>query len=587
MKFKKSLVLASASMMFASSFATASAAEGETVEQMGDDSRIQLVNEESDEVELFQVQSDEEKAAAFLEAHDAVDIPENLELVSEETDDLGMSHLRFQQVVNGISVHGQDLIVHFSEEKEITSANGRYLQELDGQKLETSADVTEEQAFQTVLAAVEAPAELEDSSVELIYYPLDNDIHLAYKVNVNYMGEDPKDYYAFVDAQSGEILDKYNTLHSLEEYVEGTKEAEAVKEASSGEEKTDASAADNSVSIQVSPEELDSSNYKRSSGAGVGVLGENRNMEISHRAGDDRGRTFELLDFTRPDLTGIFTYDAQHQGSLPGVPYANENASFKDERSGAGVDAHYNSTIVYDYFLEEHGRNSIDDNGFEIVSSVHYGENFNNAFWNGSQMTYGDGDGEFFIPLSAGLDVAAHEITHGVTTNTANLVYRFQPGAVNEAMSDIFGVLVDTESWDIGDNVMAPAMKEEGRTALRSLEEPGKFQVNEDYWEYGNGDGRYPSHMDEYYDLPRNLDNGGVHTNSSIINHAAYLIGTETSRDVLGQVTYRALTVYLTSQSDFSDTRYAFIQSAVDIYGEDSEEVSAVEAGFDGVGIYE
>lgn len=221
----------------------------------------------------------------------------------------------------------------------------------------------------------------------------------------------------------------------------------------------------------------------------------------------------------------------------------------------------------------------------EIKSTVHYGDGYNNAFWNGRQMTYGDGDGQFMISLSAGLDVAAHEMTHGVTTHTAGLKYRNESGALNEAFSDIFGALVNEDSWEIGEDIMAPEAKASGRTALRSMSNPNKFPVNAAYTPYGNGSGVYPKHMDEFYHLPLNLDNGGVHVNSSIINHAAFLTGEQIGKDKLGQIYYRALTIYLTPDSNFSDARQAIIQSAIDIYGENSTEAQAAENSLNQVGI--
>lgn len=202
-------------------------------------------------------------------------------------------------------------------------------------------------------------------------------------------------------------------------------------------------------------------------------------------------------------------------------------------------------------------------------------------------MTYGDGDGSYMVPLSAGLDVAAHEMTHGVITNSANLQYRFQSGALNESFADIFGALIDSEDWEVGEDIMGPGAKADGRVSLRSLSDPSKYPVKADYVPYGDGKGNYPSHMDEYYDLPRSLDNGGVHINSSITNHAAYLIGEKIGKEKLGQIFYRALTVYLTPTSDFSDARRAIVQSAADIYGEASAEAKATAEGFDSVGIYE
>ncbi|WP_096439260.1 M4 family metallopeptidase [Alteribacter populi] len=585
---KKSVVSAMAALLLVTPFTSYAASDDRVMEQDSEQSRV-LYTAKGDSEKLFTTSGAEltkmQQATSFLSQHQEIfninNPNESLQLDSEKTDDLGMTHIRFQQVKNDIPVEGHEVIVHFDEQESVKSVNGHYHKDVETLKLPTRPQLVEREAVDAAKVAVEAPEELEDPpSAELVYYPIGESVELAYKINLNYFAEEPGNWFVYVDAISGDILDQYNTIHNLAE-------AAGLKGSNIG-------AGNEALAIEsevfANPDELNPEDYQSASGAGVGVHGEDRVIKISHKAAEDRGRLFQLFDFSRPDLDGILTYDFQNQWrsddfDLPGVAFSKRKAAFKDEYDAPAVDAHYNSTKVYEYFLEEHGRNSIDDDGMSIVSSVHYGDNYANAFWNGSQMTYGDGDGEFFIPLSAGLDVAAHEIAHGVTTHTAGLVYRDQSGAVNESISDIFGVLVDTESWDIGDNVMAPPAIESGRTALRSLEEPGKFPVNEAYWDYG--DGSYPAHMDEYYDLPINLDNGGVHVNSSIINHAAFLIGDEIGREKLGQIVYRALTVYLTPLSDFQDTRFAFIQAAEDIYGDDSEEAAVTKAGFDGVGIYE
>jgi len=324
-------------------------------------------------------------------------------------------------------------------------------------------------------------------------------------------------------------------------------------------------------------------------GSGLGVLGEHRTLHISHENDPSKGGTvFELADTSHSGMNGIFTYDLKNQWSGSrelGDLFTDKDASWTDDYQKPAVDAHYNSEQVYNFYKKEFGRNSIDGNGMAIISRVHYGQDYNNAFWNGQVMTYGDGDGKFFIPLSAGLDVAGHEMTHGVTSHSAGLLYRNQSGALNEAFSDIFGTLIDSDDWEVGEDVMAPEAKASGRTSLRSLSDPSKYPVGEDYVPYGDGSGMYPSNMSQYYNLPLNLDNGGVHINSSIINHAAYLTGVKIGKEKLGQIYYRALTVYLTPTSNFSDAKQALIQSAVDLYGEGSPEAQATEDGLNQVGI--
>ncbi|MFC7061993.1 M4 family metallopeptidase [Halobacillus seohaensis] len=482
-----------------------------------------------------------------------IDLPEqSLGSAKVSEDDLGMKHIKLQQKKNNIPVEGHEVIVHYDEYNSVHSVNGQFNHSVEDGNISTEATLSKEDSITLAKEAVDAPTALETTPTsELVIYPFNDENYLTYKVNMNFLGEEPGNWFIFIDAQSGEVVDQYNAL-------------------------------------------MHADDYKSSIGSGLGVLGNHRKLHITHQneKKDQEGTNFYLFDKSHENLDGIYTYDLKNQwgdGSLsyPGEIFNSHRAAFKEDYDRPGVDAHYNSEKVYEYFLEEHDRNSIDGEGMAIKSTVHFGEDYNNAFWNGEQMTYGDGDGEFFIPLSAGLDVAAHEMTHGVTTHTAGLKYRDQSGALNEAFSDIFGVLVDEDDWEVGEDIMAEAAKESGRTSLRSLSDPSKYPVAEDYIPYGDGNGMYPSHMDEYYDLPRDLDNGGVHINSSIINHAAYITGEQIGKEKLGQIYYRALSEYLHPESDFNHARKVLIQSAIDIFGEDSEEAIATEDGLNKVGITE
>ncbi|MCA1010483.1 M4 family metallopeptidase [Halobacillus halophilus] len=509
-----------------------------------------------------QMQSEKQKSAdgknakEFLNKNKAkfkMDKPEeSLESTKVTKDELGMTHVKLQQKKNNIPVEGNEVTVHYSSDNRVQSVSGQFNEAIEKEGLPSKASLSASESIKLAKKAVEAPDQLVESpDSELVYYSFQGENHLAYKVNVNFLGDSPGNWSVYVDANSGEVIDQYNKI-------------------------------------------MHAQDYKSSKGSGIGVLGDQLQLHITHK--NDKsvrpGTNFYLFDNSHEDLEGIYTYDMKNQWGesdlqFPGVLFSSPNASFKDSYDRPAVDAHYNSEEVYDYYLEEHDRNSIDGEGMAIKSSVHFGEDYNNAFWNGEQMTYGDGDGEFFVPLSAGLDVAAHEMTHGVTTYSAGLKYRFQSGALNEAFSDIFGALVDEEDWEIGEDIMAEDARESGRTSLRSLSNPSKYAVGSKYTEYGDGNGKYPSHMDEYYDLPKDLDNGGVHINSSIINHAAYLTGEQIGKDKLGQIYYRALTVYLTPDSDFSHARESLIQSAVDLYGENSAEAQATEDGLNQVGITE
>ncbi|UOE57382.1 M4 family metallopeptidase [Bacillus sp. CMF12] len=487
-------------------------------------------------------------ALTYLKKHQDVtgikNPDKNLKVKDVQKDDLGMTHVRFNQTINGVAVEGSEVIVHYNKNNEVVTVNGRVNQAIADDAVDTVVSLSSDDAIKEALSAVNAPQELTyEPASELVVYPFKGENHTAYKVNVNFMGNEPGNWFVFVDAKTGNVIDKYNGLMHAEE-------------------------------------------NKTQKGFGKGVHGDHRELHITRAKEEGAGTKFALADYSHENLDGIFTFDSKNDwDSNNDALYVGNSAAFIGDYDRAAVDAHYNSERVYEYFLNEHGRNSLDGEGMAINSYVHMGTDYNNAFWNGRYMAYGDGDGEFFISLSAGLDVAAHEMTHGVISHTANLAYRNQSGALNESFADVFGVLVDDGDWEMGEDIMAPAAKADGVTRLRSLSDPNSVVVsNPQRAAYGSG--VYPAHMDEYYDMPLNVDNGGVHVNSSITNHAAYLIGLELGRGKLGKIYYRALTVYLTSNSDFSDARQAIVQSAIDLYGEGSGEEAAAAAGFDAVGIY-
>ncbi|GAA0485161.1 M4 family metallopeptidase [Salinibacillus aidingensis] len=463
----------------------------------------------------------------------------NFKVKNVQKDKLGMTHVRFQQTEKDVPVEGTEIIVHFNKQNEVVAVNGHHNQAVKNADVKTNADLTASEAVTIAKSAVKAPESLTyKPTSELVVYTFEGQNTLTYKVNLNFLGDQPGNWFVFVDANTGEVVDQYNALLHADDMKK-----------------------------------------KAINGIGQGVHGEQRTLHTTKETQSGQESVFKLYDETHQNLEGIYTFD-HNTGDL----FENNSNAWVSDYASPAVDAHYNSEKVYDYYLNEHDRNSLDGEGMPIISYVHFGENYNNAFWNGRFMTYGDGDGEFMVPLSAGLDVAAHEMTHGVITHSANLNYRNQSGALNESFADVFGALIDADDWEVGEDIMASEAKESGRTSLRSLSNPDKYPVSDDIAPFG--DGQYPEHMNEFYDLPLDIDNGGVHINSSITNHAAYLIGEQLGKDKLGHIYYRALTTYLTPTSNFSDARKAIVQSAEDLYGESSEEVMAVKDGFDQVGIY-
>lgn len=214
-------------------------------------------------------------------------------------------------------------------------------------------------------------------------------------------------------------------------------------------------------------------------------------------------------------------YDGQERARLPGK-------LIRDETTGASGDrevdqAFVGSGHVHSLYAKVYGRDSLDGNGMALVSTVHHRRNYNNAFWDGEQMAYGDGDGELFVPLTNSLSVIGHELSHGVIQFSGGLIYQDQSGALNESFADVFGVLtvqhkkkqtVADANWLVGDGILGPDINGE---ALRSLRAPG-----EAYSDDVLGKDPQPYHMDFFVNT--SSDQGGVHINSGIPNHAFYLL---------------------------------------------------------------
>ena len=313
------------------------------------------------------------------------------------------------------------------------------------------------------------------------------------------------------------------------------------------------------------------------------------------------GGTFYMEDLTRK----MGTFNMNNTGNTTtGTGGTQSRFSGADDVwsasvENAGVDAHYGAAKTFDYYKNIHARNGIDGNygpgttaaGASsttnlLVSRVHFGSGYNNAFWNGSNMTYGDGNGTTFTPLVT-LDICGHEMTHGVTERSANLTYSNESGALNESMSDVFGAMVElysdggaatADTWKIGEDAYTPGTAGD---ALRRMDNP-----------QAEGD---PDHYSIRY--TGTADSGGVHTNSGIGNHAFYLLAAGGTNRVSGVVVpsigttdaakiwYRALTVYMTSGTNFAGARTATINAANDLFGASSTTATATATTWCAVGV--
>ena len=279
----------------------------------------------------------------------------------------------------------------------------------------------------------------------------------------------------------------------------------------------------------------------------------------------------------------IEVYTCAHGYSLPGKLVAGKSMTTSKDKDVKNVyhGVKYTSEFYYKIF----NRNSIDNAGMALINSVHYGNRYNNAMWNGRQMVFGDGDKTTFGSFTADLDIMGHELTHGVTQFTANLDYENQSGALNESFSDVFGIMikqfalnldVNQSNWLIGENVMRGK-----QYALRSMKAPGSAYKNHPLL----GNDPQPATMDNYQKLPNTDagDYGGVHYNSGIPNYAFCMAAIEVGGyawETVGKVWYAALTQILKHNADFTAAKKATIDRAQKLFGKKSKVRQAVINGW-------
>jgi bacillolysin len=471
---------------------------------------------------------------------------ESFEITSTETDSQNQTHIRMRQVYKNIPVYGAEIILHTIKDT-LRLMNGRYFAE---RNVNVTARITKEEAEQLAFLNVGAEAiinkpkheltkRFSQSSHELvIYHPEDdvNNARLTWHVTIHPNLIERWEY--FVDAENGEILSKYNHTCGVDGPVTSTSR--------------------------------DLSNVERS--FGTYQMGNTLFMIDASKA------MFNATSSNMPDdaVGGIWTIDAADTYG-DGMEVSHITSSNRNSWNPTAVSAHRNAGLAYDYFLKTFRRNSLNGRGGTIISVINIadeedGKGMDNAFWNGQFMGYGNGR-TGFKPLAGGLDVAGHEMTHGVIQNSANLEYQGQSGAINESMADVFAVLIDRDDWTIGEDVVRPQTFPSG--ALRSMSNPNQG---------GSGQRGYqPKTMSQYVNTSQ--DNGGVHINSGIPNYAFYQIASKIGREKSELIYYRALTQYLTRKSQFVDLRLALVQSATDLYQAGSSEVKTVQDAFDAVGI--
>lgn len=477
----------------------------------------------------------------------------SLKKIEQFGDKLGWEHFRYAQTYDGTDIEFTQYIVHTKNGK-VLSMNGSIFSNpvvsgsfiiSNDDAVNAALDYTGAKKYMFETEKTELPEDYTSyikPVAEAVYFPENvelekNHIIAAYRVDV--FSLEPYDRkWVYVNAENGEIITSISRIQTTD--VPGTAQT-----AYSGS--------------QTITTDYTGSYYRlRETGRGNGVSTYNCQLTTSYNS---------AIDFTDNDNI-----------------WNNANANLDQY----ATDAHFATERTYDYYYNVHGRNSINNSGFHLKSYVHFnlveaGYSSNvNAFWNGECMTYGDGD-ETRTPLTT-IDICAHEITHGLTSYTANLVYQNESGALNEAFSDIFGTVVehyaapDYFDWTIGEDIAYP---------FRSLSNPNEYGLPDTYqglnWHTDPGS-----------------DNGGVHRNCGPLSYWFYLIseGGSGTNDLnhnynisgigmndAADISYRLLTVYLTNTSNYADARYYGIQAAIDYFGACSEEVEKVTNSFYAIGV--
>ena len=454
----------------------------------------------------------------------------------------GTEHVRFDRRANGLRVIGGDLVVHTSSDGAFAGVSQTLR---SNPSVNTNASVAADAAARRAVARFAGtPA---SSRTELVVYARSTPT-LAYDVVVNGVKRDqtPSELHVIVDASDGRVLDSWDDV-------------------------------------------------VHAAGTGHGFFNGTVALETTPYNGGYR--------LTDPSRGNQFTCDMRNrQGG--GCYYMDDADNVWGDgklsnRQTTAVDAQYGTAVTWDYYKGVHGRTGIANDGKGAYNRVHYGKSYNNAFWSDSClcMTYGDGDGTTFNPFDS-LDVAGHEMTHGVTSRTANLTYSGESGGLNEATSDIFGAVVeyyaanakDAPDYLIGEKIYVVNNGKDGTEtkALRYMWKPSKDGKSADCWYSGVG----------------SLD---VHYSSGVGNHFFFLLAegsapsaanknegsptcdgssvTGIGQNKADKIWYRALTVYMTSSTTYHQARVATLNAAADLYGSGSVEYATTNAAWAAVNV--
>ncbi|MCC5423662.1 M4 family metallopeptidase [Clostridium botulinum] len=495
-------------------------------------------------------------------------------------DDKGKTHYHTIYEVEGIPVYYGRIVFTTEKDSTMNSINGRVDTVFENGNWKNKIKLSKEDAIAKAKADIK-DQKSNNEKAELYLYNFEGKPYVVYLVNAM---TDSGNWNVFVNAEDGSIVNKFDTTPTLiENKDKKLPNAKKIKDEAEKNETKKANANNVNSVIDVQGQSV----------KGVGRTSLDGLVNIDLTYGNGR---YYLKDNNRK----IYIYDLKNQVSEQDISYyvryyygrhnqmlldrselvSNYNNNFANNNQVNSVDAYVNMGKSYDYYKNKLSRNSIDNRGMNIKGFVHVDRNYPNAFWFGpyDSMFFGDGNGIYLSSLAKALDVVGHELSHGVTEKQSNLVYANESGALNESFSDIMGTAIEGKNFEIGEDCWIPTWFY--GEVMRDMKDPSR--------------GRQPAHMKNFRKLPVDRDNdwGGVHINSGIINHAAYLIadgfekmGAKDSKDIMGKLFYIANCYYWDETTDFAKCRNDVVKVAKDLYGDNSKEVEIVKNAFDQVGI--
>ncbi|EJO5346589.1 peptidase M4 family protein [Clostridium botulinum] len=475
-------------------------------------------------------------------------------------DEKGKTNYHMIYQVEGIPVYYGRIVFTTEKDASMDSINGRIDTMFENGNWKNKIKLSKNAAIEKAKNDIKAE-KANNKKADLYLYNYEGKPYVVYLVDLT---SDNGNWNVFVNAEDGSIVNKFNTTPTLiDPKDEKLPNAEEIKKSS--KEPTNIN---NVINV----------NGQSSKGQGKTSLNGIVDINLTYKDGKyylkDSNKNVYLYDLNNswaPTLS-FFSKDYILRRS---TLVENNSNNFTEDKYVTAIDGYVNLSKTYDYYKNKFNRNSIDNKGMNVEGFIHTGKNFNNAFWRDDlgSMFFGDGDGKTFSPLAKSLDVVAHELSHGVTSKESNLKYEHESGALNEAFSDIMGVAIDGKNFEIGEDCYTPNI--DGDT-MRDMKDPSR--------------GNQPAHMKDYVNTSE--DHGGVHTNSGIINHAAYLIadgiektGSKNSKDIMGKIFYKANCLKWDETTNFAKCRNDVVQVTKELYGENSNYVKIVENAFDQVGI--